>query len=148
MTTEAAETTTPAKKSPLRYVTAVVRFLLGLVFVIFGLNGFLHFMPEPPPESLPEGVKSLMGAFIKSGYMFPLIAGTQLISGVLLLINLFVPLALVLLAPVIVNIILFHIFLAPSTIGPGVLVAILELYLAWAYRKAFCPMLRAKTIPG
>ena len=83
-----------------------------------------------------------------TGYMMKLVAGTQLISGVLMLVNRFVPLALALLAPVVVNIIAFHLFLAPSTIAPGVVVLLLELYLAWAYRNAFRPMLAARVTPG
>jgi len=85
---------------------------------------------------------------MKSGYMLPLVAGTQLFVGVLLLLNRFVPLALALIAPIIVGIITFHLFLAPATIAPGIVVSVLELYLAWAYRDAFRPMLVARAKPG
>jgi len=80
--------------------------------------------------------------------MLQLISGTELVVGALLLANRFVPLALALLAPVIVNIFLFHVFLAPSTIFMAIVVAALELYLAWSYREAFRPMLAAKTDPS
>ncbi len=97
---------------------------------------------------MPEGAVEFAGALMKTGYMFPLIAGTQLLVGVLLLVNRFVPLALVLIMPVLVNIIAFHIFLQPSGIGPGVFFLVLELYLAWVYRKAFLPMLAMRAKPG
>jgi uncharacterized membrane protein YphA (DoxX/SURF4 family) len=132
------------KKSPLRYVTIVVRSLMGLLFVVTGLNGFLNFIPAPTTR-MPDGVVALIGAFKTSGYMLPLIMGTQLLAGLLLLINRFVPLALALIAPVIVNIVAFHIFLAPSGIGMASFVLLMELYLAWAYRKSFFPMLTART---
>jgi uncharacterized membrane protein YphA (DoxX/SURF4 family) len=142
MTTETAE---PAldrpKKSPLRYVTIVARCLLGLLFILTGLNGFLNFLPPPPPNSMPAGALGLIGAFKDSGYMLPLISGTQLLGGVLLLTNSFVPLALTILAPILVNIVAFHLFLAPSGIGMGAFAVVMELYLAWAYRSSFRAML-------
>ena len=101
-------------------------------------------------DPMPDGVMALMGGFMKSGYMMPLIFGTQTLVGALLLLNRFVPLALAMIAPVIVNIITFHVFLMPSTIAPGIVVLVLELYLAWSYRKVYQPMLvmRAKPGPG
>lgn len=129
------------------HVPAIVRVLLGLMFFIFGLNGFLNFIPQPK-DPMPAGAAAFAGALMATGYMMKLVAGTQLLSGLLLLINRYVPLALALLAPVIVNIILFHIFLAPKTIAPGVVVLLMEVYLAWAYRNAFRPMLAARVNPG
>jgi hypothetical protein len=133
-------------KSPLRFLPVIARILMGLMFFIFGLNGFLHFIPQPK-EAMPEGVTALMGGFIKSGYMMPLIFGTQTLVGVLLLTNCFVPLALALIAPVIVNIIAFHVFLMPSTIVPGIVVLVLEIYLAWEYRRVYAPMLACRVQP-
>jgi|SRR5271163_2632293 len=133
-------------KSFTRFLPVIARVLLGLVFFVFGLNGFLHFIPQPK-DAMPEGAAAFAGALVKSGYMFPMIMGTQLLSGALLLINRFVPLALALLAPVILNILAFHAFLAPSGLGPGLVVLILELYLAWAYRGTFRPMLAARVRP-
>ncbi len=134
-------------KSPLRFLPAIARILMGLMFFIFGLNGFLNFIPQPK-EAMPEGVTALMTGFMKSGYMMPLIFGTQTLVGALLLLNCFVPLALAFIAPVIVNIIAFHLCLMPSTIAPGIVVLGLELYLAWSYRKVFAPMLACKVKPG
>ncbi len=134
------------QKSFARFLPHTVRILMGLLFLLFGLNGFLHFIPEPK-EAMPENVAALMGGMMKSGYMFPLVMGTQLLVGVMLLLNLFVPLALALIMPVIVHIIAFHVFLAPSTIWPGAVLLVMELYLAWAYRSAFRPMLGMRVKP-
>jgi uncharacterized membrane protein YphA (DoxX/SURF4 family) len=133
------------RKSAGRIVTAIVRILLGIMFLVFGLNGFLNFIkPNPPP---PPEIMNVMGALMKAGYM-AVVSAAEIIVATLLLTNRFVPLALALLAPIVVGIITFHIAMAPSTIVPGIVVLVMELYLAWAYRGAFRPMLRAKTIPG
>jgi uncharacterized membrane protein YphA (DoxX/SURF4 family) len=123
-----------------KIVTSIARILLGLAFAVTGLDGFLHFLPQPttPP---PEGAMALAVAFMKSGYMFPLIKGTELAAGLLLLSNRFVPLALVLLAPVVVNIVAFHAFLAPEGLAVAIALLGIELALAWAYRAAYRPLL-------
>lgn len=118
----------------------VARIFLGLVFTVFGLNGFLGFLPMP--EMGPEG-GAFMGALAATGYMFPLIKGTEVLAGVLLLSNRFVPLALTLLAPVTVNILLFHALLEPGVGLPLLLVAA-QLGLAFAHRASFRPMLQGK----
>jgi uncharacterized membrane protein YphA (DoxX/SURF4 family) len=138
--------TEPTKtKSFSRIATAITRVLLGLMFLVFGLNGFLNFMPQP--KDMPQEIMTVTGSLMKAGYM-TVVSGAEVLIGVLLLFNRFVPLALAMLAPIIVGILTFHIFLAPTTIVPGIVVLLMELYLAWAYRGAFRPMLRAKTIPG
>jgi hypothetical protein len=120
---------------------------MGLMFFVFGLNGFLHFIPQPRAP-LPEVAVMFFGALMKTGYMMPLIFGTQVIVGALLLSNRFVPLALALIAPVIVNIVAFHAFIEPSgKVMAGVVLA-LELYLVWAYRRAYLPMLAMRVQPG
>lgn len=134
-------------KSLAVHLPAVARILMGLVFFVFGLNGFLNFIPQPK-EAMPERAMAFVGALMNTGYMFPLVAGTQLLVGVVLLLNRFVPLALALIAPIIVGIVTFHIFLAPSGMAMAAVVLVLELYLAWAYRGAFRPMLRMRTTPG
>jgi len=128
-----------------RYGTAIVRILLGLLFLVFGLNGFLNFIPQP--KEIPPEVMAVMGALMKGGYM-SVVSGAEVLIAVMLLANRFVPLALALLAPIIVGILTFHIAMAPATIGPGIVVLLMELYLAWAYRGAFRPMLAAKASPG
>jgi len=135
--------TPAAPRAATRRVAAVVRVLFGLVFFVSGLDGFLHFLPQPtePPS---ESAMALAMALFKSGYMFPLIKGTEVAAGALLLANRFVPLALVIIAPVIVNIVAFHAFLAPSGLAlAGVLVA-LELTLAWIHRAAYRPLLASR----
>jgi uncharacterized membrane protein YphA (DoxX/SURF4 family) len=139
------ETRPSAKPSAGRIVTAIARVLLGLMFLVFGLNGFLNFMPAP--KDLPPDVITVSTGLMKGGYM-AVVSATEIIVAVLLLTNRFVPLALALLAPIVVGIITFHIAIAPATIVPGLVVLVMELYLAWAYRGAFRPMLRAKVSPG
>lgn len=117
------------------------RILLGLVFSVFGLNGFLQFLPTPP---VPEAAGAFLGALAATGYMFPLIKATEVIAGLLLLSNRFVPLALLLLAPIIVNIVAFHALLAPQGLLLPALVLVLELGLAWAHRNVFSHVLRAR----
>lgn len=121
------------------------RVLLGLLFFVSGLNGFLNFLPQPSAP-LPAGATAFAGALLNTGYMFPLIMGTQLLVGALLLVNRFVPLALALLAPFIVNSIAFHVFLEPSGRPMAFIVLAFELYLAWTYRAAFRPMLAARML--
>ena len=140
----AGETQATQRKGVTRYLPAVARILMGLAFFVFGLNGFLNFLPQPS-KPMPEAAGAYIGGLMKSGYMFPLIAGTQLLVGILLLLNIFVPLALVLIMPVLVNILAFHIFLEPASTAPGAILMALELYLAWVYRDAYRPLLRPKS---
>ncbi|WP_437477622.1 DoxX family protein [Sorangium sp. So ce1014] len=127
-----------------RFAPAAARTLLGLVFFVFGLNGFLQFLPQPPA---PEAAASFGAALAATGYMFPLIKGTEVVAGALLLSNRYVPLALALLAPIVVNIVAFHTFLTPPNPAAWLILA-LELYLAFAYRAAFRPMLAARVDAG
>jgi hypothetical protein len=119
---------------------------MGLPLFVFGLNGFLNFIPQPSTP-LPEGAMAFAGALMNTGYMMQLIGATLLIVGALLLSNRFVPLALTLFAPFIVNSIAFHIFLEPSGLIMAGIFLGLELYLAWVYRKAFGPMLASRVAP-
>src|SRR5689334_15071119 len=111
--TTAQRTTTGTTRSSSRHLLTVVRVVLGLLFFVTGLNGFLNFLPQNA-ESMPEGALAFSAALAQTGYMLPLAMGVQLVSGTLLLANRFVPLALALLAPVVVNIFAFHVFLAPD----------------------------------
>jgi uncharacterized membrane protein YphA (DoxX/SURF4 family) len=123
----------------MRIAVIVARSLMGLVFLVFGLNGFLNFIPNPPP---PQAARDFFGALFATGYMLKLIFGTQVIGGALLLLGIAVPFALTILAPVIVNIIAFHLYLAPEpgAMAPALLVAALEVFLVWYYRAAFAPL--------
>ena len=115
----------------------ILRSLLGLIFLIFGLNKFLHFIPNPPE---PPAAMDFFSALFKSGYFFPLLASTEVISGALLLSGMMVPFALALIAPVIVNIFMFHLFLAPGGLPIAVVLVALEIILAWMHRDAFAPL--------
>lgn len=119
-----------------------VRLLLGAIFTLFGLNGFFHFLPAPPPEG---AAAVFVGGLASSGYFFPLLKGFEVLAGVLLLSNRFVPLALTVLAPIVVNIVAFHAFLAPGGMAIGLLVSALGIYLAYTERVVFAPLLRARS---
>lgn len=115
----------------------VGRIFLGLIFFVFGLNGFLQFLPQPPlpPKALP-----FITGLASAGYFFPLLKGIEVIAAVLLLSNRAVPLALVMLAPIVVNIAAFHFVLAPGGAGIAIVVLALELFVAWKHRAAFAPL--------
>ena len=110
----------------MKTTSLIARLLLGLIFLVFGLNGFLHFIPMPPPAGVAG---QFFGAIFASHY-WVVIFGVQVIGGLLLLINRFVPLALVLLGPVIVNIFFFHTLMAPSGLPLAIVVVILWSILA------------------
>jgi uncharacterized membrane protein YphA (DoxX/SURF4 family) len=118
-------------------LSTAARIVLGLIFTVFGLNGFLHFMPLPSP---PPAAGAFLGALAATGYLFPLVTGIEVGAGLLLLAGRFVPLALVLLAPILVNIAAFHLFLAPGNYVVVGLALVAELTLAWSHRAAFRPL--------
>ncbi|HTF33208.1 MAG TPA: hypothetical protein VK714_05835 [Myxococcota bacterium] len=120
----------------MKTLNLIARILLGLIFVVFGLNGFLHFLPQPP---MPDAAKSFFGGLAATGYMLPLLFAAQMLGGGLILLGM-VPLGLLILAPVIVNIIAFHVFLAPDGLPLALVVAGLELFLAWAHREAYAAL--------
>jgi uncharacterized membrane protein YphA (DoxX/SURF4 family) len=125
----------------MKIVALIARILLGAIFLVFGLNGFFHFIPAPP---LPGLAGEFTHALLASGYVY-LVSGVQVIAGFLLLANQFVPLALVLLGPVIVNIIVFHLSMQPSGLPPGLVVMVLWLILAYRCRALFLPFLRNRS---
>jgi putative oxidoreductase len=110
----------------MRIAAMIARLLLGLIFLVFGLNGFLHFIPMPPPTGMAA---QFTGVIFASHYWIVIFA-LQVIGGVLLLTNQFVPLALVLLGPVIVNIVFFHALMAPEGIPLALVVVVLWVILA------------------
>jgi len=128
----------------LKYLTTAARILMGLIFFVFGLNGFFDFIPHPTTP-MPQGAMAFAGALMGSGYFFPLLKGTEVLVGLLLLGNRFVPLALAIVAPIIVNIAAFHVFLASSGVVFALIIVALEIYLAWSYRLAYRTMLVARS---
>ena len=126
----------------MKIVTLVARLLLGLMFLVLGLNGFLGFLNMGP---MPTGLAGqFMGALFLSHYYW-VVAGLQIIGGALLLVNRFVPLALVLLGPVIVNIICYHVFLNPSGAQLAVVVTILWLVVFYGKRQYFAGIFVQRT---
>ena len=118
----------------MKYLIVIVRVLLGLVFVVFGSNAFLKFMPMP---EIPGQAGAFMTALMSSGYMY-VIAVLQVLGGLCLLLGArFVPLGLTPLGPVIVNIVLYHLFLDASGMPIAIVVAALALFLLWIYRFKF-----------
>jgi putative oxidoreductase len=116
-----------------RIASIIARYLLGLIFLVFGLNGFLHFIPMPPPK----GLAAQFGGAIFVSHYWVVIFGVQVIGAVLLLVNRFVPLALVLLGPVIVNIFFFHALMAPEGLPLATVVVVLWVILAVRYKQHF-----------
>jgi len=125
----------------MRIVALIARLLLGLIFLVFGLNGFLQFLNMPMPTGLAG---QFMGALFQSHYLW-VVMGLQIIGGVLLLVGRFVPLALVLLGPVIVNILLYHFLLNPTGIGLALVVTVLWFIVFYAHRQYFSGIFVQKT---
>jgi uncharacterized membrane protein YphA (DoxX/SURF4 family) len=117
----------------MKIATLIARILLGLLFLVFGLNGFLHFIPMPPPTGLAA---QYMGALYVSHYLVVIFL-VQVIGGALLLANRFVPLALILLGPVLVNILLFHSFMAPAGLPLALVTTVLWGLVFYGVRRAF-----------
>lgn len=116
----------------MKITALIVRILLGLLFTVFGSNAFLQFMPIPPMQG-PAG--DFIGAMNATGYL-QAIAVLQVIGGLLLLIG-FGPLGLLILGPIIVNIVFYHLFMEPSGMGMAAGISLMALFLLWYYRAAF-----------
>jgi len=123
----------------MKIASLVARILLGLVFTVFGLNGFLHFIPMGP---MPTGTAGQFAGALAASHYMAVVSGLQLATGVLLLLNQFVPLALTLLGPVIVNIVLFHALMAPSGLGVAAFVTVLWFLAAYRVRSLFMALLQ------
>ena len=124
----------------MKILTNVSRFLLGFIFLIFGLNGFLHFIPMPPPSGVAG---QFLGSMFVTKYLLFVFA-IQLIGGVLLLLNRCVPIALTILAPIIVNILLFHSLMNPSGLGLALFVTILWGVVFASVSSAFAGIFEAR----
>ena len=124
----------------MKILNNISRFLLGLIFLVFGLNGFLHFIPMPPPSGVAG---QFLGAMFVTKYLL-VVSGLQVISGALLLIDRYVPLALTILGPIIVNVLLFHVLMNPAGIGIALLVAILWGVVFVSVRSAFTGIFQAR----
>ncbi len=123
----------------------IARILLGFIFVFFGLNHFLGFVELPPPN---EDALAFMGALGATGYMWPVVKIVEIVGGAMLMAGAWVPLGLILLAPIIVNIELLHVFLDTGGLPLGIIVLALEIFLAWAYRDSFAEVLNRTAGPS
>lgn len=126
----------------MKVVSMIARYLLGLIFVIFGLNGFLNFIHQPPPTN-PLAIQFFVA--ISASHFAAFFFGVQFIAGLLLLSGFFVPLALTLLAGELYNILAFHLTLAPATIAPALVASLLWILVFLQYRESFKDILAAKS---
>ena len=126
----------------MKIVAMIARYLMGLVFLVFGLNGFLHFIPAGPALTGPAG--QFVGALVES-HFFLVVAGLQILGGLLLLVNRYVPLALVILGPVIVNIFFFHLLMSPSGLPMAIGVVVLWGIVAAAHWQYLSGILTQRT---
>jgi len=124
----------------MKIASVIARYLAGVIFLVFGLNGFLHFIPFPPPAGVAA---QFMGALYVSHYLWVVFA-FQLIAGVLLLVNRYVPLAVAMLAPVLVNILVFHATMAPSGLPMALFVAALWTVIFIDVRPAFSGLFQSR----
>ena len=118
-----------------------LRIFLGLIYFVFGLNGFLNFIPVPP---MPEPMTTFMGALLNTGYFFPLLKGTEVICGALLLSGFFAPLALTILAPITLNILMVHLFVAQDGAPMGFVMLVIQIFLMYGYRDRYSALFKAK----
>lgn len=126
----------------MKTVIIISRILLGLMFAVFGLNGFLNFIPMPPPSG---AAGQFFGAMFVSHYIVPVFL-LEVIAGVLLLVNRYVPLALAVLAPILVNIAIFHTFMAPQGFAPAIMAIALWGVLFHRERSYFIGVLSPKGV--
>jgi hypothetical protein len=124
----------------MRIAGLIARYLLGLIFTVFGANGFLHFIPMP----LPPGVAGQFMSALFVSHVLVAVYLLELIPGILLLVGRYVPLALVLVGPVIVNIVLFHAFMAPSGLPLAIVVVVLWGLTAWSVRSALAGIFQSR----
>src|SRR5204863_6768118 len=123
----------------MKIATIIARSLLGLIFVVFGSNMFLHFIPMPPP---PEGpAREFMTALFLSHYLY-VVGALQVVGGLIFLSGRWIPLGLTLLGPVIVNILCFHVLMAPAGLPMALVVSFLALFLLWRYRGYFAGLVK------
>ena len=129
----------------MKILTIIARVLLGLIFVVFGSNMFLHFIPMPPP---PEGpAREFMTALFLSHYLY-VVGALQVVGGVLLFTGRWTPLGLALVGPVIVNILCFHALMAPAGLPMAIVVSLLALFLLWRYREHFAGLVKNAATPS
>jgi putative oxidoreductase len=125
----------------MKIVATIARYLLGLMFLVFGSNMFLNFIPMGP---MPTGVAGQFTVALFAAHYFYVVGAIMVISGILLLVNRFVGLGLTLLGPVLFNILTFHFLMNPSGIGPGAFATLFWLLVAWEHRIVFARLFAAR----
>lgn len=125
----------------MKIIRTIVRFFLGAVYLIFGLNGLFEFLPMPP---MPHDAHAFMSALGATGYMIYLLKFTEIAVAIALLSNRFVPLALVVIFPVSLNVLLFGLYLSPESLPLGGITFLANVYLLFSYMKYYKPMLKSK----
>lgn len=130
----------------MKFAVIGARILLGLIFTVFGLHGLFQFSFIPTPEMSEVG-GSFMGTLMGTGYFMTVVKLVEVTSGLMILTGRFLPLGLILLAPVSVNILLFHSFLEPPGVGMAIFIVAMQLFLAWSYRDSYSGLLQANPTP-
>lgn len=129
------------QNTTLRKVALVLRILLGLGFVLAGVNGLFQLSKLPPMTPAADAFMAALGV---TGYMIPFIKGTEVLVGLLLLSNRFVPLALVVLTPILLNIVALHLFLNPKGLAIGIGLLVMHGFLVWYYRSSYTQLASAR----
>ena len=125
----------------MKITSIVARYLLGLIFTVFGLNGFLNFIHQPPPPN-PVAIQFLVA--VSASHFAAFFFALQVLGGLLLLSGSFVPLALTVLAAELYNILAFHLTMAPGSIAPGLVACVLWILVFLRYRESFKGIFSAK----
>ena len=129
----------------MKIATIIARSLLGLIFVVFGSNMFLHFIPMPPPAEDPA--REFMTALFVSHYLY-VVGALQVVGGLLLFTRRWTPLGLTVVGPLIVNILCFHLLMAPAGLPMAMVVSLLALFLLWRHRGNFAGLVKAPVGPA
>jgi uncharacterized membrane protein YphA (DoxX/SURF4 family) len=135
------------KERDMKFAVIGARVLLGLIFAVFGLHGLFQLNFIPAPE-MNEAAGSFMGTLAGTGYFMTVVKLVESVSGLMILTGRFLPLGLILLAPVSINILLFHSFLDPAGLGMAIFIVAMQLFLAWTYRDSFGGVLQANAKPA
>jgi hypothetical protein len=127
----------------MKITVLILRSLLGVIYVVFGLNFFLHFIALPTPGG---AAGTFEGGLFVAGYFFPFMKVIEILSGLFLLINKYTALIVLIIFPITLNIFLFHAFLEPQGLSMGAPMLLINLFLGWAYRKYYTPIFTASPV--
>jgi putative oxidoreductase len=128
----------------MKIATTILRILLGLIYLVFGLDYFFHFIPYQPMHT--GAAAALKDGLIGTGYIYPMMKSIQIIGGISLIVNRYAPFSAVMLFPISLNVLLFHTILVPSGWLMGVFLIVPNLFLGYAYRKYYAGMFTKKAV--